>query len=78
MFGLDKKNNDTKQFDLENDLTGPNGHEKIIQLKKLASEPIEAIKLRMREGEDKESFEKSEVLLKGYNALQQVIERVKK
>jgi hypothetical protein len=78
MFGLENKNNDSKLFDLENDLKGENGQEKIVKLKKLVKDRQEAIKLAMREGESRENFEKSEVLLNGYNALHQVIDRIKK
>jgi hypothetical protein len=78
MFGLDKKNNDNELFDLESEFKSTHGAEKINSLKQLIKERVENIKSLMRSGENKEAFEKSEILLNGYNALQQVIDRFKK
>lgn len=78
MFGLEKKNNDHELFDLENELSGPQGVEKSNTIKQLVRERVDTIKSAMRQGEGKEAFEQSEILLNGYNSLQQVIDRVKK
>ncbi len=78
MFDLERKNNQGISFDLESELKGPNGSQKSAELKKLAIERIETIKSLLRSGESKEEFEKLEILLNGYNALSQIIDRSKK
>lgn len=77
MFGLEKKQSGLA-FDLETELKGPKGSEKASELKKLIAARKEALKTALRRGEDKKEFEKAEILLHGYNALEQVLEKVKK
>lgn len=77
MFGLEEEKNKSKgmAFDLEKEITGPEKASKVAEYRKLINNRLETLKKALREGEDKEEFAKSEVLLNGYNALQQVIER---
>lgn len=77
MFGLEEKDKSkAPAFDLEKDLMGSEKAAKLAEYRKLINERTEGLKKALREGENKEDFAKSEVLLNGYNALSQVIERV--
>jgi hypothetical protein len=80
MFGLEKqpdKNKNKFEFDLEKDLLANPSHKK--KLSKEIEENILHIKDVMRKGLDSdEEFEKFGVILRGYAALQKVINRVGK
>lgn len=77
MFGLDNKNVDLS-FEIEKELKGPNHVEKRTELKQLLNKRVEELKSLLREGEDKEEFEKTEILLHGYMSLLKVIEKIVK
>jgi hypothetical protein len=77
MFGLDNKNADLS-FEIEKELKGPNHVEKRMELKQLLNKRVEELKSLLREGEDKEEFEKTEILLHGYMSLLKVIEKIVK
>lgn len=77
MFGLEKNPQQTASYDLEKDLLGSNGQDKRKALKNIISERSSWIKKNLQEGQSKETFNELELLLKGYNALTTVIDRVK-
>lgn len=77
MFGLDNKGIDLS-FELERDLKGANRAEKATELKVLLNSRIEELKSLLRKGESKEDFEKTEILLHGYMAMQKVVEKAAK
>ncbi len=78
MFGLEegKEKSAAPGFDLEKDLLGPEKAQKLKEYKELINTRSESLKQALRAGENKEEFAKSEILLNGYSALQQVIERI--
>lgn len=76
MFGLTDEKEKGPAFDLEKDLMGPEKAAKLVEYKKFITARTEELKKALRGGEDKEEFARSEVLLNGYVALQQVIERI--
>lgn len=77
MFGLQQDDKTRGQaFDLEKDLSGPEKTQKLNEYRTLINGRIEGLKKALREGEDKEAFTKAEILLRGYSALLQVIERI--
>jgi hypothetical protein len=77
MFGLDNKGIDLS-FELEKDLKGPNRAEKAAELKELLNSRIEELKGFLRKGENKDDFEKTEILLRGYMSMQKVVEKASK
>lgn len=80
MFGLEKgpdKNNKLFEFDLEKDLKTNPGSKK--KMSKEIEEKILELKNILRKGMDSDDeFEKHGVLLRGYAALQKVINRIGK
>jgi Family of unknown function (DUF5398) len=78
MFGLEDKKSDDKPsdfvFDLEKDL---NDSKKNKELKKMAEERIQKIKVTLRSGSVKEEFDQYGVLLHGYTSLLKVLSRFK-
>lgn len=74
MFGLENKGIDLS-FELEKDLKGPHRGEKAAELKELLNSRIEELKGFLRKGENKDDFEKTEILLHGYMSLQKVVEK---
>lgn len=77
MFGL-QKGQQPIGFDLEKDLNGPESAAKKAELSKLITSRVESLKKALRDGSEKEDFERAEILLHGYNALQQVIDKIGK
>lgn len=76
MFGMEKEKINFA-FDLEKELKGPNGAKKLGELKDHIANQIEVLKKALRHGENKEEFDKAEVLLHGYMAYQQIVGRIK-
>jgi hypothetical protein len=80
MFGLEKgpdKNNKMFEFDLEKDIKSNPGNKKKIS--KEIEEKVLELKNILRKGMDSdEEFEQHGVLLRGYAALQKVINRIAK
>ncbi|MCX6995119.1 MAG: DUF5398 family protein [Chlamydiae bacterium] len=78
MFGLEeeKEKSALPAFDLEKDLMGPEKVQKLKEYKELIITRSESLKNALRTGENKEEFTTSEIVLNGYSALQQVIERI--
>lgn len=76
MFGLQKGPGQGGGFDLEQELKGKDGAQKKAALKKLAGERAEELKKALRQGSDKAEFDKAEILLHGYNALSQVLDKI--
>ncbi len=78
MFGLEgdkKKKNEEFVFDLENDLKDSKlGRE----IKETAAGRIKEVKAVLRNGKNKEDFDKFGILLHGYTSLQKVLARVNK
>ena len=76
MFGLEKQKKSKKAdefiFDLEKDLKGING----ILLRKKLDEREQQFREVLRQGEEKEDFDKFGVLLYGYAAMKKVFSRV--
>jgi hypothetical protein len=77
MFGLEdqskKKKTDPFIFDLEKELGDAKSRG---QIKLKTEKAIQKIKELLRNGEDKEEFDKLGILLQGYNSLLKVISRV--
>lgn len=77
MFGLEDQNKKKKAepfiFDLEKEL-GEAKSRNAIRTK--TEKAIQEIKELLRNGEDKEEFDKLGILLQGYNSLLKVISRV--
>ncbi len=78
MFGLEgdkKKKGQEFVFDLEEDIKdGARGRE----IKETASGRVKEVKDILRNGNDKEDFDKFGILLHGYTSLQKVLARVGK
>jgi hypothetical protein len=76
MFGLEKQPNNKKifEFDLEKEMQDPKNKNKV---EKEIADKISDIKNILRQGvSDDETFEKYGTLLRGYAALQKVINRI--
>ncbi len=61
------------EFDLETELKDPG---KLKAMKEQVEERIQQLKTLLRQGDDKETFDKTQTLLHGYLALQKVFARV--
>jgi hypothetical protein len=77
MFGLDQSTQKVAPYDLEAELLGSDGAKRRQELKKLIQERTEWLKTLLRSGGSKEEFLDAENLLKGYQALSLVIDRIK-
>lgn len=64
---------ETFEFDLEAELKDPG---KLKATKEQVEERIQQLKTMLRQGDDKETFDKTQTLLHGYLALQKVFARV--
>lgn len=77
MFGMEstkkKKKGAEYSFDLENDLKDPG---KLRALKEKIEARIQQLKVLLRQGEDKKTFDQVQTLLHGYLAIQKVIQRI--
>jgi len=79
MFGMeeDEKGKKTELFfDLEKEIVSDPANYK--ELKTKIKERVEQLKNVLREGTDKENYDKYGILLHGYVSLQKVIARVRK
>ena len=74
MFGLEKQDSESVDFsyDLEKDLRDP---KKQKQIKEEIEARISGLKELLRNGEDKENFNKLGALLHGYISMKKVMER---
>lgn len=77
MFGMEstkkKKKGAEFSFDLENDLKDPG---KLRAFKEKVEARIQQLKILLRQGEDKKTFDQVQTLLHGYLAVQKVIQRI--
>ncbi len=74
MFGMEKEKKDTSfVYDLEKEYSNP---EKRKEIAAKIMEKVSYIKKILRDGEDDELFAKIGVLLHGYVALKNVIEKI--
>lgn len=74
MFGLEKKQKELFEFDLEQELKS--NPEKKKELEKEINNRIQEIKTLLRSGTDTKDFDEYGVLLHGYSALLKVLTRV--
>jgi hypothetical protein len=74
MYGLEKKSQQTFEFDLEKDLKSDPS--KIREILKTADEKIQELKGALRQGAGSQDFDNFGVLLHGYAALQRVLNRI--
>lgn len=77
MYNMENSAQDNKKsgavFDLELEMTNPN---KAQEMKMAVQEKVQQLQNSLREGSDKEQFEKQQTLLAGYLALQKVLGRI--
>ena len=76
MFGMErgkKQPVDAFEFDLEADLKDPG---KLKATKEQVEERIAQLKTELRQGGDKENFDRAQTLLHGYLAIQKVLTRI--
>ncbi len=74
MYGLEKKAQQTFEFDLEKDLK--NDPTKIRQFLQIADEKTQEIKGTLRTGAASVEFDNLGILLHGYAALKRVLNRI--
>ncbi|MBI2742960.1 MAG: DUF5398 family protein [Chlamydiales bacterium] len=74
MYGLEKKEKATFEFDLEKDLKSDPA--KVHKLIKMVEGNILEIKGKLRQGAGSEEFDNYGILLHGYAALQRVLNRI--
>ncbi len=74
MFGLEKKEKELFEFDLEQELK--KNPERKTELKKEAEDAVGEIKSLLRTGTDTCNFDNYGVLLHGYSALLKVLTRI--
>lgn len=76
MFGLEKKERDLFEFDLEKELRET--PTKLRELQKNTEEKIATVKGFLRQGAGSSEFDDLGVLLHGFSALQKVLNRLAK
>jgi Family of unknown function (DUF5398) len=76
MYGLEKKNKELFQFDLEEEINNDNNKGK--QYLDIAKKRTEELKTKMRKGDTSDDFDQLGTLLHGYTALNKVLLKVVK
>jgi hypothetical protein len=74
MFGLEKKERELFEFDLEKELKG--NPSKAKDLLKTIESRIQEVKNTLRQGAESDDFDKLGILLHGYAALQKVLTKI--